>query len=229
MIESGAAAAAPHLQAMQRHDPDNPDIRRDTTPTTPDASHPEFLSVAAAALILGISPRTVQRRCHKGKLAARLVLSEFGEQWEIDRAAVEKAATEGATLPPTAPRHVTTVSQAASAGKPAASPEASEDLAARYIARLETENDFLRATVEQHQRSEAELRAALREALKAAPRQLTAGSPESAPDAPKPDANRVDEPNLGARSNAPQTEPEQGETGEVDLSEIDSLIYRVFK
>jgi hypothetical protein len=40
---------------------------------------------------------------------------------------------------------------------------------------------FLRGLVEQHQRSEAELRAALREALKAMPRELGQGKPIEAP------------------------------------------------
>lgn len=48
-------------------------------------------------------------------------------------------------------------------------------------AEYKQEIQFLRATVEQHQRSEAELRAALRKALEATPRQLTRGDEPAAP------------------------------------------------
>lgn len=209
----------------------DPDRAHDSTPTTPDASQPQVLGVAAAAQLLGVSARTVQRRCNAGKLSARRVLSEFGEQWEIDRAEVKKAAT----APATTPRHVVPVSQS----RPDVIPDKifpvesseSEGLAARYIARLETENDFLRATVEQHQRSEAELRAALREALKAQPRQLTSGTPEEAPtatEAPTTAANAPNEQRHAARDNRPHIAPEREETSEVDFEEIQSLIQKVF-
>ncbi len=204
---------------MQPNDADtldsDPDKGHDSTPTPPDTSQPQVLGVAAAALILGVSPRTVQRRCNAGKLSARRVLSEFGEQWEIDRAEVEKAATAPTTEATTTPRHVAPVSQPRPddiPGKifPVESSEG-EGLAARYIARLETENDFLRSTVEQHQRSEAELRAALREALKAQPKQLTAGTPEAAPNAPESPAAResqADRQRHAAPPKAPQITPE---------------------
>jgi excisionase family DNA binding protein len=60
----------------------------------------------------------------------------------------------------------------------------SDRLTARLLTQLETENSFLRATVEQLQRDGAETRAALREALKMAPKQLTAGTqpPEREPE-----------------------------------------------
>ncbi len=217
----------------------DPDKGHDSTPTTPDTSHPEVLGVAAVALILGVSPRTVQRRCHAGKLSARRVLSDFGEQWEIDRAEVEKAKAEATTTPPTNAattlRHVAPVSQSRPddiPGEISQSPTGkNEGLAARYIARLETENDFLRATVEQHQRSEAELRAALREALKAQPRQLTSGTPEAAPtvpEAPTTAAKRPDEQRDTALGNGSQIAPDRAETSEVDFEEIQSLIKKVF-
>jgi predicted RNase H-like nuclease (RuvC/YqgF family) len=63
----------------------------------------------------------------------------------------------------------------------------------KEVERLESEVSFLRGLVEQHQRSEAELRAALREALKAMPKALEQGnaieapkSPEIAPDVVSP-------------------------------------------
>lgn len=144
-------------------------------PTTSDTSRLNFVTVAEAAKILGVSPRSIQRRCQTGTLGARRVESKFGEAWEIDRAQVEKAALEASTPP--RQRHDATPDKAPTEARRVA--PITEDLSARYIARLETENDFLRATVEQHQRSEAELRAALREALKMQPRQLTASEPST--------------------------------------------------
>ncbi len=47
------------------------------------------------------------------------------------------------------------------------------------VERLEKEVEFLRAAVEQHQRGEAELRAALREALRAMPKAITEGTPNA--------------------------------------------------
>jgi hypothetical protein len=197
------------------------DSSSDNAPTSRDVSHLDFVTVAEAARILGVSPRSIQRRCKAGTLGARLIQTKFGEAWEIDRAQVEKAAPEAATHPrqgrdetpdkaATEPRHV--------------APEA-DDLAARYIARLETENDFLRATVEQHQRSEAELRAALREALKAAPRQLTAGRIENPPnviDALTAPANRAAQQSRPMPDKAPEEAP-------ADFEEIERLIHNLFR
>lgn len=202
------------------------DSSSDNAPTNRDVSHLDLVTVAEAAKILGVSPRSIQRRCNAGTLDARLIQTKFGDAWEIDRAEVEKAAPEAATHPrqgrdetpdkaPTEPRHV--------------APEA-DDLAARYIARLETENDFLRATVEQHQRSEAELRASLREALRAQPRQLTAGTIEPQPiasDAPIVDANRAEQQTQPTPDKAPQIAPEEAQAP-ADFEEIQRLIHKVF-
>ncbi len=161
------------------------DNTHDVAATGGDVSRPDALTVAEAAQLLGISPRSIQRRCREGKFPARRVESEFGEQWEIERAPVEKAATDRArrarqeqrqandtptTEGTTEPRHV-----APQTGNVAG------DFAARYVEQIETENRFLRAAVEQHQRAEAELRAALRKALEAQPRELTAGMAQDAP------------------------------------------------
>jgi hypothetical protein len=197
-----------------------PDNSGDNAPTGGDVSHPDFVTVTDAAKILGVSPRSVQRRCKAGTLGARRLETKFGEAWEVDRAQVEKAASEAATPPqksrdetpdtaPTEPRHVA---------------PAEGDLAARYVARLETENDFLRATVEQHQRSEAELRAALREALKAAPRQLTAGTievPLIATEAATTPANRAEQQSQPMSDKSPEEAP-------ADFEEIERLIHNLF-
>lgn len=67
---------------------------------------------------------------------------------------------------------------------------------------------FLRGMVEQHQRSEAELRAALREALRAQPRQLTSGdapdeTPAAAPQVAAPVATPVVLPTAQAKAPTP--------------------------
>jgi excisionase family DNA binding protein len=57
--------------------------------TTPD----EWLTVSQAAARLGVSERTVRRRCETGKLVARLVANEGGtggRAWLIDRAATNE-------------------------------------------------------------------------------------------------------------------------------------------
>lgn len=189
--------------------------------TSRDVSHPDVLTVAQAAQLLGLSARTIQRQCRAGKLRSTRLETEFGKQWEIERAEVERAATEarrtprpGRDTPTTTPRQ--THDRAATQGttnqrqgrddepeqrhdarrdghddegpqrrdvapenaRPDAKSDqgAAPDFAARYVAQIEAENAFLRAAVEQHQRSEAELRATLREALKAQPRQLEQGN-----------------------------------------------------
>jgi len=55
-----------------------------------------WLSVAQAAKILQITPRSVQRRCDAGTLKARRVGPEGAQHWEIDPASVE-VARDGAT------------------------------------------------------------------------------------------------------------------------------------
>ena len=52
--------------------------------------------------------------------------------------------------------------------------DAAPDFRAKYIAELEAANSFLKSQLEDSNRNAAELRASLREALKAMPRQLTA-------------------------------------------------------
>jgi excisionase family DNA binding protein len=167
-------------------------------------SQPQPLTVEEAAQLLGVSPRTVQRRCQNGKLSAKQTQGEFGEVWEIDRQTVEKmagkqprqAATESGDKPRQSddrePRQATTsgVSVAAtsaaaddsSRARNADQDDAAPDFRAKYIAELEAANGFLKSQIEDANRNAAELRAALRAALKltagtSAP-QLTTGTPE---------------------------------------------------
>jgi excisionase family DNA binding protein len=203
---------------------------------TRDTSQADFLTVAQAALILGVTARTIQRQCRAEKLPARRVETEFGEKWEIDRAAVERAATE-ATTPPrqgsdegtttatTAPRRVAPVSQSQAEVIPAAVSAISDpnalDYAARYVAQIEKENAFLKLQIEEGNRNAAELRAALRKALEAQPRALTTGTTEAnaAPE-PRQDVPKIAPPTIAATPTAeavkspaiaPETAPTVGQ------------------
>jgi hypothetical protein len=69
---------------------------------------------------------------------------------------------------------------------------------------LKSENAFLRGLVEQRDRDAAELRAALREALKAMPKAITAGN-ESAPiNAPQAGGSTPDDQTGAAVKQSPQ-------------------------
>ncbi len=140
------------------------------------------LTVSQAAARLGVSERTIQRRCKSGKLKAELVTDADGEEWRIDPATLptgDAISDDKVTTAPGEPAHsqkapVTT--QAPATGDDAADRVPTRD-DARLLDQLQTENGFLRAMVEQHQRSEAELRAALRSALNAMPKALTESAP----------------------------------------------------
>lgn len=160
----------------------SPDKPHDDDATTPDVSRSNVLTVAEAAEILRVSPRSVQRRCQSGKLKAQRVEAEFGEQWQVDRQAVENAVGR-ATTPQRqveAPSSDAPTTQRPTGAATSATVAAvgSGNVATSQVERLEKEVDFLRGLVEQHQRAEAELRAALRETLKAMPRELTTGTPQ---------------------------------------------------
>jgi hypothetical protein len=178
-----------------------PDPTTTTTGTatgnTPDAPAPAWLSARDAAAALGVSEKTVWRRAKAGTLTARKVASERGgEVWEI---ALEPTGQKRPAKPTDRPDKVkqSPESEREPTGQRPAKPtgqnsDGEADTGARFMAHLEAENKFLRVALEQRDRDAAELRAALRAALK-----LTAGEttpqltakPETAPfvagDAPK--------------------------------------------
>jgi hypothetical protein len=83
-----------------------------------------------------------------------------------------------------------------------------ETLLRDSLANERTQTAFLRATIEQLQRDGAETRAALREALKLAPKAITAGAAESS------DAAAMD-----ARSDATGSKPTKGAPNAPESSE----------
>lgn len=121
------------------------------------------VALDVAARLLGVGLRTVQRRIRSGELRSierdgrRLVLLDNAATIDATRDTVTRqSATNDAT-------------------------ERDSDADLRDTLKHEREqNQFLRSVIEQLQRDGAETRAALREALKLAPKQLPVGTDESA-------------------------------------------------
>jgi excisionase family DNA binding protein len=147
---------------------------------------PDWLTVSQAAAALGISERTVRRRCESGKLAANLATTDNGREWQIEAAAAIGAATaadaaanigQGADrVRPQNQSILSDVSEAAAIG--AATVEGVSDqstlvpMLREQLADAREMNAFLRGALEARDRDAAELRAALREALKLSNRAL---------------------------------------------------------
>ncbi len=140
--------------------------------TTDDATARDNVTFEEAARLLGVSLRTVQRRVKDGNLnsierdGARLVCLATG-------------ATDDATRDTTRRDNDATARQIDATKRDTAQAGSTPDVTAS-LAQSREEILFLRGLVEQRERDAAELRAALREALKAMPKAITAGN-ESAP------------------------------------------------
>jgi excisionase family DNA binding protein len=143
----------------------------------------QWLTVAEVADLLGVTPRTIQKRCKAGKLDARSVETPTGDQWEINAANVETKRTEAANED--ANRATKGDEQAANSSQPQDADErariAGRDATPPDWKERETELkeqiQWLKSQIEDANRNAAELRAALRKALEIAPRQLPAGTP----------------------------------------------------
>lgn len=131
----------------------------------------EWVSTAKAAAALGVSERTVLRRAAAGKLESRKETTSRGVAVivALDTDKVPTGADRGADIQSTlkTPQNGLQVRTGGDGGATGAD--------ARLLAHLSEENRFLRSTIEQLQRDGAETRAALREALKMAPKALTTG------------------------------------------------------
>ncbi len=183
----------------------------------------ETFSISEAAAALGVSERTVRRRCERGELAAQMETGESGGRvWRVDRAAIaERAAkssdradsvrpdgradvrpsvrphseSENGVRPKRAAKIVDRAAKRADSVRPHLTARSNDraDSDARVLA-AETEarvlrealqrereatareretSDQWRAQVEAANRDAAEMRAALREALRAMPKQIT--------------------------------------------------------
>lgn len=145
-----------------------PDAARfDPHATQTEEGAVRWIDATEAAQRLGVSSRSIQRRCRAGKLTARLVSTPSGQQWEINAQTLTNDARSHDTddIQPTTQT---------TEGTTPATKAPDTDLNARYVAQIEAENRFLKAQIEEGNRNAAELRKALNEALKIAPRQLTA-------------------------------------------------------
>jgi hypothetical protein len=160
----------------------------------------EWLASAEACRILGISDRTLKRRIEAGDVESKLETLPRGGVRRVVRVtdrAGQSGDARGPSVRATNERETESVranadERAGRAGqieRATRGPEVeSGNVAAQQVERLEKEVEFLRGLVEQHQRAEAELRAALRETLKAMPRELTTGTsatPEAAQNRPQ--------------------------------------------
>jgi len=184
-------------------------------------SNSAWLTVSQAAAALGVSERTIRRRCESGKIASHLATTENGREWQIEAAAVISAGTSeaaaigaasAATLEPTSdnfgqiveevrPEDQSTladVSEAAATPQEATASigQSADAVTAEFLREALThereQNAFLRAQIEAHARSEAELRAALREALKGANRALPEGTTDATHESEAPDQSTLE-------------------------------------
>ena len=162
-----------------------------------------WLSVSDAAARLGIGARAVQQRAERGTITARRVKHGRALRWEIDASSVplelrELDAREGEKAGGSASQDVRKAFAKPSPDVRAKVPfergdvretfaDRSQDVRAidaDFHAHLIGENKFLRAALEQRDRDAAELRAALRAALKLTAGDATpqlAAKPETAP------------------------------------------------
>lgn len=174
-----------------------------------DSTGANWVSVAAAAAVLGVSARAVQKRAARGTLKARKIDQGGAAVWEIDGRELDAnmdAATNpdgrehanlsgelGANSEPFHPqtgREPVRQMDAATNANPRTNgrePDANRE------ADFREEIKFLRGLVEQRDRDAAELRASLREALKAMPKALPEGTPEVAPEATTATTKRANE------------------------------------
>jgi hypothetical protein len=161
---------------------------------TPDYSPDAWITAAEAANIEGVTTRAIQRRAAAGKYEAKRVETQAGEQWLINAATLKGA--------PTLPTDTPDESRDPTPDKSDQTPDSDRDR--RDVERLEKEVSFLRGLVEQRDRDAAEMRAALREALRVMPKQLGQGTPPETPT--QPDQAPTDSKPVKTPSNARKRE-----------------------
>lgn len=160
-------------------------------PTATTQEYSEWLTTSQAAASLGCAERTVQRRCKSGKIAARLVTTGDGQEWRIDPTILPAGAigaatvpTGAANVPPQVPPPIHARNDAATVPSGGSVPTGGDTPnIADLLAQSREEVLFLRGLIEQRDRDAAELRAALRESLRAMPKAITGGEVGSTPTA----------------------------------------------
>jgi hypothetical protein len=248
-----------------------PDTRKDAS-ESPQAA---WLSVSEAAARCGISTKTLRKRMASGAVNFRRVsLARGGAAYEVEMETVlegskpmfqtdfqtdrksskptsHKGYISGGVLSVKSPLCVTGLEVEMESSKPTSKtmPESSKptSISSEREAELKEEISFLRGIVESDRRDMAELRAALREALKAMPKQLTSGSEtgaasgelsevvrqKNARDAVAPLATATKTTARPVEATTATAMQQDGVTGAetpngAELGEIDDLIYKVF-
>ena len=146
------------------------------TPTgTKTSAGAPWLSVADAAAALGISPRAVQKRAAKGQITARKTDGAAAARWEIDGRELGANRDANREPPGREPGELSGALEREAGREPRTLGREqganSGELWREREAELKSEIAFLRGIVEADRRDMAEVRAALRAALK-----LTAGA-----------------------------------------------------
>ena len=141
----------------------NTDEAATPTVTTPSAGA-AWLSVRDAAAALCISPRSVRRQCAAGALPSRRV----GSVWQVqaDAAKSDKSDINGADKSDTDSNVKSDRPDTGAAKSRTSRTESADKSDTDLTAHLLKEVRFLRAALEQRDRDAAEIRAALRAALK---------------------------------------------------------------
>ncbi len=189
----------------------------ETTSNAPESptKAEEWLSVAAAARRLELSERTIQRKAARGELLARTVSDEQGK-----RLLIRFDLPTPADRVPT-PSHAQKGEAADTLARPADKLATGADTS--LTAHLVEENRFLRGVIEQLQRDGAETRSALREALRAMPKQLLQGTSETPGTAPQRAPNTEVGRNGGAASSVAKTGAKSLSYGEI-ADELDRIL-----
>lgn len=130
--------------------------------------------------MLRVSERTIRRRCEAGKMAARLETTKSGAAWMIDPEEVRTLWTSAAIGADTSneAEQQNTLRGADTADKLRTGAAISADKV--LLDHVLDENRRLWLALEAAQQSEAVTKAALRELLKAQPKQLSQGTGEGA-------------------------------------------------
>lgn len=187
-----------------------------------DEPRGQWLTTSEAAALLRCSPRTIRRRCERGEIGARFVSGV----WEVDAAAIGDAdkSADSRTRPigQTAKQSDTVLNAVADSrtdnaanrsrteghadtdNRPIGQPSDRREMEVELRAQLAREREFsaiLKSQLEAVTQSEAQTKAALREALRAMPKQLEAGTPEP------PEREQS-----GAANNVPSPTPATPET-----------------
>lgn len=169
----------------------------------------EWVSTAIAAARLGVSERTILRRAQAGKLPSRRQTTPRGVVVVVSLDCED--VPTGADIVRTGADTQTTLKTPQIAPEvPTGADGADRGADTTLTSHLLEENRFLRATVEQLQRDGAETRAALREALKAMPKQLAAGAADSAPEHAGRAENRAGEATHAPHANDAQSATDSG-------------------